>query len=270
MSVKKLSNLVRTQRNFLCVGLDPDLDNIPSHFSRDAAGVVSFIEATIDATKDHCVAYKVNFAFFEALGKTGWYALDECRKRLPNSHFLIADAKRGDIGNTANKYAEAIFGELDFDAVTLSPYMGKDVVEPFLEYKNKTSILLALTSNPGSCDFQLSKLADGRFAFEEVLQKSATWGTTKNMMYVVGATNPEYFSVVRRSVPDHYLLVPGVGAQGGDLAEVFLAGANADVGLLINSSRGILYAGDGPDFAAASANKAKMMALQMSGLLKKW
>ena len=267
MSVLKLTKLIQEKQNFLCVGLDPDLDKMPIHIPKTAAGVVSFVAQIIAATKDDCVAYKVNFAFFEALGREGWYALQETRNLLPNTHFLIADAKRGDIGNTAKKYAESIFGDLDFDAVTLSPYMGKDVVDPFLAYENKTVILLALTSNKGSLDFQLSRLENGQLAFEQVIEKSATWASADRLMYVVGATKPEYFEHVRRYAPKHTLLVPGVGAQGGSLELVYQHGKNNTVGLLVNSSRGIIYAGLDKDFAVKAGEAAKSLCKEMKLLL---
>lgn len=259
MSVKKLKQLVADTGNFLCVGLDPDVAKLPDHFLKSAHGVTAFLHEIIEATKDVCVAYKMNFAFFEALGSDGWKALEDVRNMIPSTHFIIADAKRGDIGNTAKKYAEAIFGVMDFDAVTLSPYMGRDVADPFLAYENKTSILLALTSNQGSADFQQSKLADGRMAYEEVLEKSSEWGSEDQLMYVVGATKPTYFTTVRKYVPNHFLLVPGVGAQGGKLEDVVAYGATANKGLLINSSRGILYASAGRDFAEAAHEKAKTL-----------
>lgn len=267
MSVSKLSKLVRERGNFLCVGLDPDLNKLPAHLPSNAEGVIQFIRQIIAETSEFCVAYKVNFAFFEALGREGWYALEETRKMLPESHFLIADAKRGDIGNTAKKYAESIFGDLDFDAVTLSPYMGKDVVTPFLAYENKTVILLALTSNKGSLDFQISELSNGQLAFEEVIEKSASWTDDNHMMYVVGATKPTYFENVRKYAPTHFLLVPGVGAQGGSLDEVYQYGKNSNVGILINSSRGIIYAGNGVDFASRARQAAKGLSVEMSRLM---
>jgi len=267
MSVSKLKNATLTHRNFLCVGLDPDLEKLPEGLPKNASGVVSFLKEIISATQDFCVSYKINFAFFEALGADGWHALEATRKLLPETHFLIADAKRGDIGNTAKKYAEAIFGQLDFDAVTLSPYMGRDVADPFLAYDEKTAILLALTSNEGSRDFQLSKLVNGQHAFEEVLAKSASWGNSENLMYVVGATKPEYFQTVRKHVPDHFLLVPGVGAQGGSLVDVYKNGASTNVGLLVNSSRGIIYAGSRKDFAMKAREKAKILANEMQELM---
>lgn len=267
MTSGQLLDQIQLRNNFLCVGLDPDLSKFPAHIERSVDGVIEFNRAIIEATKDYCVSYKVNFAFFEALGFDGWKALADTRAMLPDSHYLIADAKRGDIGNTAAKYAEAIFGKLDFDAVTLSPYMGVDVVKPFLKYPGKTSILLALTSNPGGSDFQLSRLADGRYAFEEVIEKSTGWGNADQIMYVVGATRPEFFATVRKWAPDHFLLVPGVGAQGGNLKEVYRHGRNDHTGLLVNSSRGIIFAGDGTDFAVRAAEAAKKLSEEMRGLM---
>ncbi len=267
MSVIKLSNLIAENENFLCVGLDPDVEKIPDYFTKDAIGVLGFLEEIIQSTKAHCIAYKINFAFFEALGSNGWKTLEAVRKLLPASHFLIADAKRGDIGNTAQKYAEAIFGILDFDAVTLSPYMGRDVVMPFLEFENKTSILLGLTSNTGSEDFQLLTLQNEEYVFEYVLRISAAWGSPENLMFVIGATKPKYFYQVRKHIPDHYLLVPGIGAQGGNLQDVYEAGATEDVGLLVNSSRGILYAGSDRNFNSAAESKAKQLSSEMKRLI---
>ena len=267
MRVDALSQLVNQRKNFLCVGLDPDVQRIPTHFSRDAKGIVEFNRHIIEATAPFCVSYKLNFAFYEALGKAGWRALEQTRKLLPATHFLIADAKRGDIGNTARKYAESIFQELQFDAVTLNAYMGRDVVDPFLEFSDKTVILLALTSNPGSSDFQLTKNENDRYLFEEVIEKSSSWANSSRMMYVVGATKPEYFEHVRALVPEHFLLVPGVGAQGGSLDAVYQNGACKNTGLLINSSRGILYADDSVDFANHAGNQAQLLANKMRELL---
>jgi orotidine-5'-phosphate decarboxylase len=267
MNVEKLALLIREQNNFLCVGLDPDLSKLPGHLPKNAEGVLQFNKEIIEATSPHCVSYKINFAFFEALGQAGWWALEETRKLLPSSHFLIADAKRGDIGNTAEKYAESIFGDLDFDAVTLNPYMGKDVADPFLKYPDKTVILLALTSNTGSEDFQLLKLDSGLHVFEEVVATSRNWADTHRIMYVVGATKPEYFLNIRDYAAHHFLLVPGVGAQGGDLKTVYQYGRNSQGGLLVNSSRGIIYAGSGEDFAEKAGEAAKTLCVQMNVLM---
>ncbi len=267
MNVKELSHLVDEKKNFLCVGLDPDLAKLPKHLKQNADGIVSFNQAIIEATAEHCVAYKLNFAFFEALGKEGWRALEQTRKLLPESHFLIADAKRGDIGNTARKYAESIFGELNFDAVTLNPYMGRDVISPFLEYEDKTIILLALTSNAGSLDFQMSLLENGMHVFEEVIQKSSTWTEDDRLMYVVGATKPAYFKNIRKYAPNHFLLVPGVGAQGGSLDLVYEYGRSRNLGLLVNSSRAIIFADDSENFATASAKAAREMHENMRHLI---
>ena len=270
MKTQQLTTQIKKKKSFLCIGLDVDLNKIPKHLLEEEDPIFAFNKAIIEATHHLCVAYKPNTAFYEAYGIKGWQALEKTINYLNENYpeiYTIADAKRGDIGNTAKKYAEAIFGQLDFDAVTLSPYMGRDVADPFLAYDEKTAILLALTSNEGSRDFQLSKLVNGQHAFEEVLAKSASWGNSENLMYVVGATKPEYFQTVRKHVPDHFLLVPGVGAQGGSLVDVYKNGASTNVGLLVNSSRGIIYAGSGKDFAMKAREKAKILANEMQELM---
>ena len=243
----------------LCVGLDTDIRKIPKVFLKDPNPMLSFNKMVIDATKDFCVAYKPNIAFYEALGSRGWEILAETMAYIPKNKFTIADAKRGDIGNTSSLYAEAFFKHFDFDAITVAPYMGEDSIKPFLKYEGKWVIVLALTSNQGSSDFQMLSTPGG-LLYEQVLKKTKDWGTPGNLMYVVGATHPDKFSEIRSLVPDHFLLVPGVGAQGGDLEGVLAAGANDECGLLINSSRGILYAADHndprPEIAVRNAAKA--------------
>lgn len=267
MNRNQLISEIRKKKSFLCVGLDSDLDRIPKHLLELEDPIFEFNKQIIDATKDLCVAYKPNIAFYEAQGESGWSSLRKTRAYIPENTFTIADAKRGDIGNTCNQYAKAFFNDLGFDSLTIAPYMGKDSVTPFLEYENKWAIILALTSNPGSADFQMKKFVTDDLLFEEVLQETSKWGNTENTMYVVGATQAEYLRMVRRWVPEHFLLVPGVGSQGGSLKEVAENGMTKDVGLLVNSSRSIIYASDGEDFAEAARAKAKELQSEMSMLL---
>ncbi len=267
MTRQALTDFIRQQRSFLCVGLDPDPDRLPQPLRGHPDGITIFHREIIAATRDLCVAYKPNLAFYEARGLQGWRELEQTRALLPDSHFSIADAKRGDIGNTATRYAQAFFGNLDFDAITVAPYMGADSVLPFLEFAGKWVILLALTSNPGSSDFQLSPQEDGLPLYAKVLRTAAGWGSPDNLMFVTGATHPEKFEAIRALVPDHFLLVPGIGAQGGDLAAVCAHGRNPQVGLLVNASRNILYAGDGPDFAEKARAAALQIQQQMAYLL---
>ena len=269
MTIAQLHESIKVQSQFLCVGLDPDLTRLPKHLPKSADGVVEFLRQIILATEKFCVSYKVNFAFFEALGVEGWDALYKVRDFLPPSHFLIADAKRGDIGNTAKHYAQSIFDSLDFDAVTLNPYMGRDVLEPFLMYKDKVSIILGLTSNQGSQDYQLLKTESGHYLYEEIINISSNWGSADQLMYVVGATQEKHLNRIRSIIPDHFLLVPGVGAQGGSLHEVYAYGHNAQTGLLINSSRGILYAGSDEDFVLASAAECLRLNQEMAMLMRR-
>lgn len=230
--------------------------------------MLDFNKAIIDATRDFCVAYKPNIAFYEVLGTKGWDILEKTLEYIGKDHFTIADAKRGDIGNTSDYYARTFFQTYGFDSVTVAPYMGSDSVGAFLKHDEKWAILLALTSNPGAMDFEMSMTTSGRRVFEEVLEKSSQWGTVENTMYVVGATRAEMLADIRRIIPDHFLLVPGVGAQGGDMHEVFKYGANRDVGLLINASRSILYASSGNDFASEAKAEAKKMADEMRSILE--
>ena len=241
MKKAELINQINKLGSYLCVGLDTDIKKIPRHLLKVEDPVFAFNKEIIDHTSDYAVAYKLNIAFYESLGSSGWESLKKTIDYIPREKFTIADAKRGDIGNTAEMYARAFFETMNFDAVTLSPYMGKDSIEPFLGYKDKWAIVLGLTSNEGANDFQLNRLEDGRYLFEDVIEKSASWGSDENMMYVIGATKNEYFEVVRKVIPDHFLLVPGVGAQGGSLEEISKACLNKDGGLLVNSSRGIIY-----------------------------
>ncbi|MFH1295734.1 MAG: orotidine-5'-phosphate decarboxylase [Bacteroidota bacterium] len=273
MTRTELISLIRRKQSFLCIGLDTDLHKIPSHLLKTEDPVFEFNKAIIDATHELAVAYKPNMAFYESMGVMGWNSLARTEQYLRQFHvFTIADAKRGDIGNTSKQYARAMFDPessgLDFDAVTVAPYMGEDSVKPFLEFDDKWVILLALTSNAGSDDFQMmtSKETNFRF-FEEVMIRSLSWGTESNMMYVVGATRAEKLEQIRNLVPDHFLLIPGVGAQGGTLEEVSKYGLNKDCGLLVNSSRGIIYASNGEDFAEKAREEALKLQQEMSQYL---
>ena len=266
MTTQKLVEQIRNKQSFLCIGLDTDLEKIPSHLLSEEHPIFAFNKAIIDATHHLCVAYKPNIAFYEAYGLKGWQALEMTIDYLNENYpeqFTIADAKRGDIGNTSTRYAKAFFEDLNFDSITIAPYMGKDSVEPFLAFKNKHTILLALTSNQGAYDYQ-TKLIGDRELYKEVLEVSKHYKNAENLMYVVGATKAEYLGDIRQIVPDHFLLVPGVGAQGGNLQEVCKYGITKNVGLLVNSSRGIIYASNAIDFAEKAAEKASSMQAQMS------
>ena len=267
MDRKELIRQIREKRTFLCVGLDTDIKKMPQHLLASDDPIFNFNKAIIDATAPYCVSYKPNLAFYEAFGIKGLSAFEKTvsylKTHYPN-HLVIADAKRGDIGNTSTMYARTFFEEYDVDALTVAPYMGVDSVTPFLQYEGKWVILLALTSNKGSLDFQLTADKDGKRLFETVLEKSQEWGNEENMMYVVGATRGSLFEDIRKIVPNHFLLVPGVGAQGGSLVEVCKYGMNNDCGLLVNSSRGIIYASQDSDFAEAAAREAKKIQEQMA------
>jgi orotidine-5'-phosphate decarboxylase len=267
MTRQELIQQIKEKRSFLCVGLDTDLDKIPNHLLDTEDPVFEFNKAIIDATKDFCVAYKPNIAFYECLGVKGWQSLEKTLNYIPKNIFTIADAKRGDIGNTSTYYAKTFFEYLKCDSVTIAPYMGEDSITPFLEFKNKWAIVLALTSNKGALDFQEIKNQEGKELFKSVLEKTTTWGTTGNLMYVVGATRAEQIGEVRKIVPDHFFLVPGVGAQGGSLEDVCNYGWNNDCGLLVNSSRGIIYASNKEDFAQQAKSEAKKIQLQMEEIL---
>ena len=262
-------NICRKQ-SFLCVGLDTDIKKIPAHLLSDEDPIFAFNKAIIDATADHCIAYKPNLAFYESMGVRGWISFEKTIKYLKQNYpdqFIIADAKRGDIGNTSAMYARSFFEELDIDSVTVAPYMGEDSVSPFLTYEGKWVILLALTSNKGSHDFQLTQDAAGERLFEKVLRTSQQWASADQMMYVVGATQGRLFEDIRRIVPDHFLLVPGIGAQGGSLEDVCRYGMNSQCGLIVNSSRAIIYASNGEDFAEKAAEAAKSVAADMQKML---
>lgn len=268
MNFHQLVQEIKNKQSFLCVGLDTDMNKIPKHLLECEDPIFEFNKQIIDATKDYCVAYKPNIAFYESLGKKGWWSLEKTLNYIPKNIFTIADAKRGDIGNTTNYYAKTYFETYNFNALTVAPYMGQDTVEPYLGYKNKFAILLALTSNSGALDFQVQKLTDNKFVFEKVLEISKKWGDEKNMMYVVGATKANMLQKVRAIVPHHFLLIPGVGAQGGSLQKVAENGLNANCGLLVNSSRGIIYASDKEDFATVAQNKAKEIQQEMKEILQ--
>jgi len=273
MTTKELIDQIKIKKSFLCVGLDVDLDKIPPHLLELEDPIFEFNKAIIDATHDLAVSYKPNTAFYEAYGIKGWLSLQKTINYINEKHpeiFTIADAKRGDIGNTSSMYAKAFFEDLNFDSVTVAPYMGKDSVEPFLAFENKHTIMLALTSNEGAFDFQtlnVPEVSGGKELYKQVLETSKTWKNSENLMYVVGATKAEYFTKIRKIVPDSFLLVPGVGTQGGSLSEVCKYGMNANVGLLINSSRAIIYASNGSDFAEKAREEAQKMQEEMAVIL---
>lgn len=267
MNRQQLIEQIKTKKSFLCVGLDTDLKKVPQQILNEEDPIFSFNKAIIDATAPYCVSYKPNLAFYEAFGVKGLISFEKTVKYLKENyphHFIIADAKRGDIGNTSAMYARTFFEEYDIDSLTVAPYMGEDSVTPFLGYEGHWVILLALTSNKGSLDFQMTTDEQGERLFEKVLKKSQQWGTKDNMMYVVGATQGRMFEDIRKLAPEHFLLVPGVGAQGGSLEEVCRYGMTSDCGLLVNSSRGIIYASTGSDFAEVAGQKAKELQEQMA------
>lgn len=265
-SRQQLISEINRKKSFLCVGLDTDIAKIPKHLLAEPDPVFAFNKAIIDATKDFCVSYKINTAFFEAVGAKGWESMQKTFDYLPKECFSIADAKRGDIGNTSNQYAKAFFETLNADSVTLAPYMGNDSLAPFFQYPGKWGIVLALTSNPGSADYEQQKIGT-EFLFEKVLANTCKIGSEENLMFVVGATKPQEFTIIRKHAPKHFLLVPGVGAQGGSLEDVVKYGKSSEIGLLINASRSIIYASSGLDFAEAAANEAQAMQKQMAAFL---
>ena len=294
MTRKQLIEQIKQKRSYLCVGLDTDITKIPGHLQAHPDAVFEFNRQIIDATKDLCVSYKLNTAFYEAMGLKGWEAMQRTVNYIPNEHFIIADAKRGDIGNTSSQYARAFFETLNFDAITVAPYMGEDSVKPFLEFENKWAIVLGLTSNPGSKDFEQLKVVgqatnngdeatnngdeainngnkagntEGGYLYESVLEKVSAWGNPGNLMFVVGATKASDLAGIRKIIPDHFLLVPGVGFQGGSLKEVSQYGMNADCGLLVNASRAIIYASEKEDFAAEARAIAQQYQAEMAGYL---
>lgn len=270
MTTQQLIDEIHRKKSFLCIGLDVDINKIPKRLLLEEDPIFTFNKAIIDATHHLCVAYKPNTAFYEAYGIKGWQSLEKTINYINHKYpeiYTIADAKRGDIGNTSTMYAKAFFEDLSFDSVTVAPYMGKDSVEPFLAFEDKHTILLALTSNQGAFDFQTQKI-DTEEVYKTVLKTSKTWKNAHNLMYVVGATKAEYFKEIRQIIPDNFLLVPGVGAQGGNLEEVCKYGMNDSVGLLINSSRGIIYASNEDDFAEAAAKNAQQLQAQMQTILE--
>lgn len=270
MTTASLIEQIHLKKSFLCIGLDVDLNKIPEHLLKEEDPIFAFNKQIIDATHHLCVAYKPNTAFYEAYGIKGWQALEKTIQYLNTNYpeiFTIADAKRGDIGNTSTMYAKAFLEDLGFDSVTIAPYMGKDSVEPFLAFKNKHTILLVLTSNEGAYDYQ-TKIVGEKELYKQVLETSKTYTNSENLMYVVGATKATYLTAIREIIPESFLLVPGVGAQGGSLKEVCKYGMSKNVGLLINSSRGIIYASSGENFAQEAAAKAKELQLQMEDELK--
>jgi orotidine-5'-phosphate decarboxylase len=272
MDHKQLFELIKKKKSFLCIGLDPQLDKLPKHLPKTSDAVFEFNRKIIDATHDIAVAYKPNTAFYECLGTKGWQALEKTisyLNKFDDQLFTIADAKRGDIGNTSNKYAETFLKNLNFDAVTVAPYMGKDSLLPFLGYEDKWAVVLAITSNQGAFDFQfIESVYDQTRLFEEVLKKVSNWGTKDNLMFVVGATKAEMLRPIREIVPDHFLLIPGVGAQGGSLTDVAKYGLNKQVGLLINSSRSIIYASNDTDFDIKAREEALKLQNEMAAILK--
>ena len=272
MTREQLIQQIFAKKSFLCVGLDTDIKKIPQHLLKEEDPIFSFNKAIIDATAPYCIAYKPNLAFYESMGVKGWISFEKTIKYLNenySNHFIIADAKRGDIGNTSAMYARTFFEEMNIDSVTVAPYMGEDSVSPFLTYPNKWVILLALTSNKGSHDFQLTADSNGERLFEKVLRQSQNWGNDENMMYVVGATQGKMFEDIRKVAPNHFLLVPGIGAQGGSLEEVCKYGMNSTCGLIVNSSRAIIYADSTENFAKVAAEKAKEVQQQMEAELAK-
>ena len=266
MNRQELVSQIKNKKSFLCVGLDTDITKIPTHLLSEKNPVLAFNKAIIEATKSVAVSYKINTAFYESMGKLGWETMEETLALIPSTIFTIADAKRGDIGNTSNMYAKAFFETLKFDSVTLAPYMGKDSIEPFFAYKDKWGIVLALTSNPGSADYE-QQLMGSKKLYEHVIEKTTQYTTDENLMFVVGATKPEELGAIRKMVPSHFFLVPGVGAQGGSLIDVCNAGLNNDCGLLINASRSIIYASNGKNFADEANKEAVFMANEMAQIL---
>jgi orotidine-5'-phosphate decarboxylase len=271
---------IKQKGSYLCVGLDTDVSKIPLHLRNQANAVFEFNKAIIDATKDFCVSYKINTAFYEAMGIKGWEAMEQTVDYIPPTHFKIADAKRGDIGNTSSQYAKAFFETLKFDAITVAPYMGEDSIRPFLEYDNKWTIVLGLTSNKGAKDFEMLKVVSddnnhataevhlrSDYVYEKVLRTVSKWGTPENLMFVTGATQATEFENIRNIIPDHFLLVPGVGFQGGSLEDVSRYGMNEDCGLLVNASRAIIYAGQNKDFASEAKAIAQQYKAEMAGYL---
>lgn len=267
MTRAALIEQIKTKRTYLCVGLDSDIDKLPKHLLATEDPQFEFNRRIINATSDHCIGYKINTAFYESQGVKGWASLEKTVNYIPSTHFKIADAKRGDIGNTSMQYAKAFFEALNFDAVTVAPYMGSDSVKPFLGYEGKWTILLGLTSNPGSEDFEMLRSGD-HYLYEQVLKKSSFWGNSDNLMFVIGATRHELVGDIRKSFPHHFFLVPGVGAQGGSLAEISRKGLNSDCGLLVNASRAVIFASENEDFADAARIVSEQYHVEMKELMR--
>lgn len=267
MNRQELVGLIKDRQSYLCVGLDTDIHKIPKHLLSHADPVFAFNKAIIDATKDLCVAYKINTAFYECMGIRGWETLQRTVEYIPSGIFTIADAKRGDIGNTATQYAKTFFDTYNFDAVTVAPYMGKDSITPFLSFSEKWAIVLGLTSNEGSQDFQLQRIGD-EYLYEKVIKSTMQWGSPDHLMFVVGATQTAQLAAIRQLAPDHFFLVPGIGAQGGSLQEISSLAMNKDCGLLVNASRAIIYAGNGEDFAVDARHAAMQYQQEMAGYLE--
>lgn len=270
MNKQQLFEQIKRKQSYLCIGLDTDPTKIPAHLQKEKDPVFEFNKQIIDATIEYGVACKPNLAFYESQGLKGWESLQKTLEYIPSEVFTIADAKRGDIGNTATMYAKAFFEQMNFDSITVAPYMGEDSVKPFVGFENKWVILLGLTSNPGSKDFQMQKLESGEYVYERVLKEAQKWATPDQLMFVIGATQGSAFESIRRIAPDNFLLVPGIGAQGGDLEAVSRYGMNKECGLLVNASRSIQYASSGKDFASAAAKAAKAMQQEMSRYLEKY
>lgn len=263
MTKQAIVDQIKSKHSYLCVGLDTDINKLPAGLPKNKQGVIAFNKAIIDATAPYCVSYKINTAFYESQGIAGWEAMEATLAHIPSTHFTIADAKRGDIGNTSAQYAKTFFEILPFDAITVAPYMGKDSIDPFLAYTNKWTIVLGLTSNPGSQNFEQQRLASGSFLYESVLEQVSSWANEEQLMFVVGATKAEDLLSIRKIIPHHFLLVPGVGAQGGSLEEVTKFGKNNDIGLLVNASRAVLFASTENDFAEKAAQVAAGYATEM-------
>jgi orotidine-5'-phosphate decarboxylase len=269
MTLQFLIDQIKIKKSYLCVGLDTSSEKIPKHLQSNADALFEFNKQIIDATKDLCVAYKINTAFYESNGMKGWEAMEKTVNYIPSTHFKIADAKRGDIGNSSSQYAKAFFEVLNFDAITVAPYMGHDSIQPFLKCENKFTIVLGLTSNKGSEDFQQQKTGEN-YLYETVLKKVSIWGTKENLMFVVGATKATEIASIRKIIPDNFLLIPGVGAQGGSLEDVSKYGMTKDCGLLVNASRAIIYASCKDDFAEKARIVTKNLQTEMKGYLKKY
>ncbi|MBX2888815.1 MAG: orotidine-5'-phosphate decarboxylase [Ferruginibacter sp.] len=262
-----LVNQIKSKQSFLCVGLDTDPNKIPVHLRNREDAIIEFNRKIIEATKAYCIAYKINTAFYEAMGSKGWEIMEQTVKEIPSTHLKIADAKRGDIGNTSDHYARAFFETIPFDAITVAPYMGADSIRPFLAYENKWTIVLGLTSNSGANDFEMQEMKSGGRLYEKVFEIAAKWGNINNLMFVAGATQPKELNRIRKIVPDNFLLVPGVGFQGGSLEEVAKHGMNKDIGLLVNVSRAIIYAKEDEHFAEEAAIIAQQYQVEMNGLM---